>query len=355
MAEELKEEKLDRPSDKPRDVTAVRLKKRPIIADDEEDVTPVKKKPTEAPVIKKHRTIDEVMKKYKSADETAKKLEPVKKPKQDIIVKKEDSAPLPSTDSPIPLKRSVTPIDSQIKSEASRSDQADEKPQDAPRLSEEPKSKESVDTRRDDEQKKQMLLVKREKERKEREKKMLLQLEADDEKRRKRLDQQRQQEKERLEMEKQKELLEIKQEKERQLSEIEANKPGLLTTAEQDLPLLGKTIRSNDYVIDMQLALVLGLQNIYHSCELWNSFYLEFLTNIFFSDPELSKKLVTDQEKERLWNLFIPYLCRGLPRYEDVRNEDIVNERNKERKRFMSTNLFWLKVSVYQSGILNDY
>lgn len=261
-----KEEKFDKASDKPRDLVNVRLKKRPIISDDEEDIIPVRKKPVEGVSVKKHKGNEGPVKNYKSIDEPAKKSDSIKKFKPEEHVKKEGSSSATPIETFISSK-SEAQTDFEFKPGTSKIDKVNEKLQDTKHFSEEPKSKEAVDIRREDEQKKQMLLAKRERERKEREKKMLLQLEADDEKRKKRLDHQRQQEKERLEKKKQKELLEIKQEKERQLSEVEANKPGVLGTAEQDLPLLGKVIRSSDYVIDMQLGLVLGLQNIYHSCE----------------------------------------------------------------------------------------
>lgn len=63
------------------------------------------------------------------------------------------------------------------------------------------------------------------------------------------------------------------------------------------LPMLMRASRSassdkGGYVVDTQVSLILGIQNLYQAY------------------PELSKKLVTDKEKARLWSLLSTHLCK---------------------------------------------
>lgn len=145
-----------------------------------------------------------------------------------------------------------------------------------------------------------LLIVKREKERKEREKKMLLQLEVEEKRKHEKRRRDEELEKEELEKKRQESVKQkardaaAEQERQRQLqirveSEARKNHPyglrmanyGTRTIEEtvEYLPLLARRFRSGAaaistsdkmgcYVIDMQVALLLGVQNIYQSCEL---------------------------------------------------------------------------------------
>lgn len=193
----------------------------------------------------------------------------------------------------------------------------------------------------------------KEKERKEREKRMLKSLEEEEkkkeEKRRKAEEQKQErfkQEKEELERRKQ---LEQEQESERQKAlqqkrktELRKNYPYGIRHAVYDnngasnveqvrkvLPLLIRESFSVKYFIDVQISLFLGMSNLYQSY------------------PELTKKLVTDEEKTRLWSLLTPLMCRPIPPYSNsstIDYEKIIHERNEDKRRFMSLTFFWLKV-----------
>lgn len=165
----------------------------------------------------------------------------------------------------------------------------------------------------------------REKLRIEREKKMLDQLEADELKRKKRHD------------------MEIKQEQERlQQQKAEVKKKDSISippahSGVEFLPLLARKFRAGTYVIDIQVAMLLGVQNIYHVY------------------PDLSKILIHDEQKDKIWNFFVPYFCRPFPRYEDVSNEELLKERETQKKRFVNNSLFWLRVDQVEDLISRDF
>ncbi|KAA8902305.1 hypothetical protein TRICI_005907 [Trichomonascus ciferrii] len=191
----------------------------------------------------------------------------------------------------------------------------------------------------------------KEKERKEREKQMLKSLEEEEkrkeEKRRRaeeqRLEKLKQEEQERA----RKKQLEQEQEAERQKAmyqkrqaESRKNYPyGIrhavyngvdLEQMQRVLPLLIRESLSMKYLLDVQLSLFLGAANLYHMY------------------PELTKKLVTDEEKTRLWSMVTPFMCRPIPPFGTDSSADydkIINERNEDRRRFMAMTFFWLKVS----------
>lgn len=191
----------------------------------------------------------------------------------------------------------------------------------------------------------------KEKERKEREKQMLKSLEEEEkrkEEKRRRAEEQRL---EKLKHEEQelarKKQLEQEQEAERQKlmqqkrqAESRKNYPYGIRHAvyngvdaeqmQRVLPLLIRESLSMKYLLDVQLSLFLGASNLYHMY------------------PELTKKLVTDEEKTRLWSMVTPFMCRPIPPFGTGSSADydkIINERNEDRRRFMAMTFFWLKVS----------
>lgn len=228
---------------------------------------------------------------------------------------------------------------------------------------EKPRQKSSdtdLDSRRESE-KQRNLAAKREKVRKERERAMLLQLEQEEQrkasKKQKELELAAQmlQEQEQARQVLKAQDMALEQEK-RRLLQVEAkkNQPwGLrmanygsrtLQDAAEYLPLLARKFKggaamnvSGCFVLDIQVALLLGVENIYKTY------------------PELSKRLVTDQEKSRLWTLLIPYLCPQVPTFEDTQNETVLQDRSANRKLFMGLSVFWLRIEQVEEILRRDY
>lgn len=152
-----------------------------------------------------------------------------------------------------------------------------------------------------------LLTVKREKERKEREKKMLLQLEVEEKRKLEKRKRDEELEKQQKEKEREEEIKQkareaaVEQERQRQLqataeAEARKNQPYGLRMANygarsieetlEYLPLLVRRFRSGaaaittsdkmgSYVIDMQVGLLLGVQNIYQACKYMQTRLLE--------------------------------------------------------------------------------
>lgn len=222
------------------------------------------------------------------------------------------------------------------------------------------KSAESDIDQKQELEKQRELAAKREKVRKERETAMLLQLEKEEQ--RKAEKRQREVElaaKALQDAEKEREALkaqELAQEHERRrLVQVAAKRDqpwgvrmaNYETRTPEDarayLPLLARKFKggalnlAGRFVLDVQVALFLGVEKIYKAY------------------PDLSKRLVTDQEKARLWTLLIPYLCPTVPTYEDAQSDLILRERNENRKLFMNMSVFWLKVEQVEEILRRDY
>lgn len=59
----------------------------------------------------------------------------------------------------------------------------------------------------------------------------------------------------------------------------------------------------------------------------------------------MTKKLVTGQEKEKIWSMLTPWLCRPLNPFEDVLLKDILAERDADKAKFMNMTVFWLRAT----------
>lgn len=104
------------------------------------------------------------------------------------------------------------------------------------------------------------------------------------------------------------------------------------------LPVLIRTIGGTDYVLDAQLFLILNLGNIYETY------------------PELSKKLVTNEEKEMAWNALSPWMCKQLvPFDENVLTPNVLREREAEKLKFIMMPIFWLKMEEVKEVLKNDF
>jgi hypothetical protein len=44
-----------------------------------------------------------------------------------------------------------------------------------------------------------------------------------------------------------------------------------------------------------------------------------------------------------MWSMVIPWLCRPLNPFEDVINDEVIMDRNEDRKKFNAMSLFWLR------------
>lgn len=104
------------------------------------------------------------------------------------------------------------------------------------------------------------------------------------------------------------------------------------------LPILIRTIGGTDYVLDVQLFLILELGNIYETY------------------PDLSKKLVTNEEKEMAWNVLSPWMCKQLiPFDETVLTPNVLREREAEKLKFIMMPIFWLKMDEVKEVLQNDF
>lgn len=90
-------------------------------------------------------------------------------------------------------------------------------------------------------------------------------------------------------------------------------------------------------------------------------FFFGMLTTLWFffflSDPDLSKKLVTEQEKSRIWSMIVPWMCRPLvPEYiSKTSDQDMLREMAQDREKFMAMSFFWLKVEQVVELFKRDF
>ncbi|CAN6658702.1 hypothetical protein TRVA0_031S00210 [Trichomonascus vanleenenianus] len=96
---------------------------------------------------------------------------------------------------------------------------------------------------------------------------------------------------------------------------------------------------SQFYFVDVQISLFLGVQNLYHAY------------------PDLTKKLVTDQEKNRMWSMLVPWICRRVHPFDEapLSTEQLLAERSEDKKRFCAMTVFWLKVEQVVDILRRDF